>query len=103
MQKSLAEGFGLTVTEAMWKGKPVIASGVGGIRSQIVDGESGILLPDATDVAACGRAIQSLLVNPELAGRLGAAARERAREFFLPDRHLLQYAELILQVMPEAA
>ena len=102
VQKSLAEGFGLTVTEAMWKGKPVIASGVGGIRSQIVDGESGILLPDATDVAACGRAIQSLLVNPELAGRLGAAARERAREFFLPDRHLLQYAELILQTIPEA-
>ena len=103
VQKSLAEGFGLTVTEAMWKGKPVIASGVGGIRSQIVDGESGILLPDATDVAACGRAIRDLLANPERAARLGVAARERAREMFLPDRHLLQYAELILQAIPEAA
>ena len=103
VQKSLAEGFGLTVTEAMWKGKPVIASSVGGIRRQIVDGESGILLPDAADEAACGRAIQSLLVDPEMAKRLGVAARERARELFLPDRHLLQYAELILETMPEAA
>ncbi len=103
VQKSLAEGFGLTVTEAMWKGKAVIASGVGGIRHQIIDGESGILLPDAADLAACGRAMRELLLNPALAERLGAAARERARHNFLPDRHLLQYAELILDTMPEAA
>ena len=103
VQKSLAEGFGLTVTEAMWKGKPVVASAVGGIRPQIIDGETGILLPDASDVETCGRAIRDLLMNPERAARMGAAARERARDLFLPDRHLLQYAELILESMPEAA
>ncbi|MYD36529.1 MAG: glycosyltransferase [Dehalococcoidia bacterium] len=103
VQKSLAEGFGLTVTEAMWKGKPVVASAVGGIRQQIVDGQSGILLPDPSDEAACGQAIRNLLANPAWATELGATARERARELFLPDRHLLQYAELILDTMPEAA
>ncbi len=103
VQKSLAEGFGLTVTEAMWKGKPVVASAVGGIRQQIVDGQSGILLPNPSDEAACGQAIRDLLANPAWAAELGAAAKERARELFLPDRHLLQYAELILDTMPEAA
>ena len=103
VQKSLAEGFGLTVTEAMWKGKPIVASAVGGIRQQIIDGQSGILLPDPLDEAACGQAIRDLLANPVWAAELGAAARERARELFLPDRHLLQYAELILETMPEAA
>ena len=103
VQKSLAEGFGLTVTEAMWKGKPIVASAVGGIRQQIIDGQSGILLPDPLDVAACGQAIGKLLTNPTWAAELGAAARERARELFLPDRHLLQYAQLILETMPEAA
>ena len=103
VQKSLAEGFGLTVTEAMWKGKPLVASAVGGIRQQIIDGESGILLPDASDVEACARAIRELLMDPERAAKMGAAARERARELFLPDRHLLQYAELVLGTMPEAA
>ncbi len=103
VQKSLAEGFGLTVTEAMWKGKPIVASAVGGIRQQVIDGETGILLPDASDVEACGRAIRDLLMNPEKAAQMGAAARERTRDLFLPDRHLLQYAELILESMPEAA
>ena len=103
VQKSLAEGFGLTVTEAMWKGKPIVASAAGGIQQQIVNGQSGILLPDPSDEAACGRAIRDMLANPAWAAKLGAGARERARELFLPDRHLLQYAELILGTMPEAA
>ncbi len=103
VQKSLAEGFGLTVTEAMWKGKPVVASAVGGIQQQIIDGQSGILLPDPSNEAACGQAIRDLLANPAWAAELGAAAKERARELFLPDRHLLQYAELIMETMPEAA
>ncbi len=103
VQKSLAEGFGLTVTEAMWKGKPVVASAAGGIRQQIIDGQSGILLPNPSDEAACGEAIRNLLADPAWAAKLGAGARERARELFLPDRHLLQYAELILETMPEAA
>ena len=103
VQKSLAEGFGLTVTEAMWKGKAIVASAAGGIRQQIVNGQSGILLSDPWSEAACGQAIRNLLVNPVWAAELGAAAKERARELFLPDRHLLQYAELILDTMPEAA
>lgn len=103
VQKSLAEGFGLTVTEAMWKGKPVVASAVGGIRQQVINGQSGILLPNPSDEAACGQAIRNLLANAAWAAELGSAAKERARELFLPDRHLLQYAELILDTMPEAA
>ena len=103
VQKSLAEGFGLTVTEAMWKGKPIVASDAGGIRQQIIDGQSGILLSDPSDEAACGRVIRELLANPARAAKLGAAAKERARELFLPDRHLLEYARLILETMPEAA
>src|SRR6266498_3540444 len=61
VQKSLAEGFGLTVAEAMWKARPVVATRVGGIQDQIVDGESGVLVDDPADLAAVGGAIDSLL------------------------------------------
>ena len=94
VQKSLVEGFGLTVTEPMWKGRPVLASKVGGIRDQIVDGESGVLLDDPTDLAAFGRQLADLVVDDERCERIGAAARERVREQFLGDRHLLQYVDL---------
>jgi trehalose synthase len=94
VQKSLAEGFGLTVTEAMWKARPVVASGVGGITDQIIDGEQGLLLKDPTDLAALGNALNRLLGDPAEAQRLGKAARARATERFLGDRHLLQYADL---------
>ena len=70
VQKSLAEGFGLTVAEGMWKGRPVVGSAVGGIQDQIADG-TGILLPDPTDLPAFGRAVRTLLDDPELAARLG--------------------------------
>jgi len=93
-QKSIAEGFGLTVVEAMWKGRPIVASAVGGISEQIVDGEHGLLLDDPTDLAAFGGAVRRLLDDPELAARLGANARRRATEEFLGDRHLEQWAEL---------
>jgi trehalose synthase len=98
VQKSLAEGFGLTVAEAMWKSRPVVASAVGGIADQIVDGESGVLLDDPADLAAFGAAITRLLADPAEARRLGRNARRRVRERFLPDRHLLQYAELVAQL-----
>ena len=94
VQKSLFEGFVLTVTEPMWKGKPVVASKVGGIQDQIVDGESGLLLLDPADVDAFGRVVASLLADEELAARLGAGARERVRDRFLGDRHLIQYVDL---------
>ena len=95
VQKSLMEGFGLTVAEAMWKARPVVASGIGGILDQVVDEENGLLLRDPTDHAEVGTAMRRLLENPELAERLGGAARERVREQFLPDRQLRQWIELI--------
>lgn len=94
VQKSLVEGFGLTVTEAMWKGRPVIASAIGGIRDQIVDGESGLLIDDPRDLGAFAATLERLLADPDLAARIGIAGRERVRDMFLGDRHLIRYMEL---------
>jgi trehalose synthase len=93
VQKSLAEGFGLTVAEGMWKGRPVIGSAVGGIQDQIVDG-TGVLLRDPADLAAFGSKVRWLLDNRDTAERMGRAAHAYVREHYLGDRHLLQYAEL---------
>ncbi|MEA2647328.1 MAG: trehalose synthase [Chloroflexota bacterium] len=95
VQKSLAEGFGLTVAEGMWKGRPVVASRIGGIQDQIEDGVTGILLDDATDLAAYGAAVVDLLNNPEKAVTIGDAARERVRDEFLGARSLMQYMQLL--------
>jgi trehalose synthase len=95
VQKSLHEGFGLTVTEAMWKGRPVLASAVGGIQEQVEDGVSGVLLKDPTDLDAFGQALRALLEDPERAARLGRAAHERVREHFLGVDHLLKYARVL--------
>jgi trehalose synthase len=95
VQKSIAEGFGLTVAEGMWKARPVVASRIGGIQDQIEDGASGILLPDPTDLEAYGAAVRDLLQNPDRARRIGLAAQERVRGEFLSVRSLLQYLELI--------
>jgi trehalose synthase len=96
-QKSLAEGFGLTVVEAMWKATPVVATAVGGIADQIVDGESGLLIRDPTDLAGFGAAVEELLCDPSRAAAMGAAAQQRARDF-LPDVHLAKWAELLTRV-----
>src|SRR2546429_545474 len=82
VQKSLAEGFGLTVAEAMWKARPVVASRVGGIEDQIVDGVTGVLLDDPFDLAAYGAAVRDLLQDPERAERLGREAQQRVRDEF---------------------
>ncbi len=103
VQKSLHEGFGLTVTEAMWKARPVVASAVGGIQDQIEDGVSGVLLKDPNDLEAFGAALTAILADPERARRMGEAARERVREHFLGIRHLLQYAQLIERMDAEIA
>ncbi|MGH3664548.1 MAG: glycosyltransferase [Egibacteraceae bacterium] len=95
VQKSIAEGFGLTVAEAMWKARPVVASAVGGIVDQIENDRSGLLLADPTDGASLGAALGRLLGDPDLAARLGAAAKERVTGAFLGERHLRQYAELL--------
>ena len=99
VQKSLVEGFGLTVAEAMWKTRPVVASAVGGINDQIVDGESGCLLADPTDLAAFGETINSLLRDPAERERLGRQARERVRDQFMGDRHLIQYGKLLDELL----
>jgi len=95
VQKSLREGFGLTVTEAMWKSRPVVASAIGGIRDQIEDGKSGYLLADPTDLDAFAETVREVLEDPADAARVGHAAHERVREHFLGVRHLLQYAQLL--------
>jgi trehalose synthase len=97
-QKSLAEGFGLTVAEAMWKAKPIVASAAGGIVDQIVSGEHGLLIDDPRDLAEFGRAVRRLLDDPRYAAELGVNAQRRANEEFLGDRHLAQYAQLFAQL-----
>lgn len=93
IQKSLREGFGLVVTEAMWKGKPVVASNIGGIPLQIRNGRNGYLC-EPLDVEGFAERIVRLLKDKELADRLGEAARETVRKKFLITRHLLDYLSL---------
>jgi trehalose synthase len=94
VQKSLAEGFGLTVSEAMWKARPVVASNVGGIQDQVQHERSGLLLDDPSDLRAYGDAVTRLLEQPAISTDMGMEAQERVRENFLNDRHLRQYADL---------
>jgi trehalose synthase len=96
-QKSLREGFGLTVTEAMWKGRPVVASRIGGIQDQIVDGEHGLLV-DPTDLLGFGNAVRRVLEDPALGARLGTNARRRVADSYLGVRHLIQYADLLAEL-----
>jgi trehalose synthase len=95
VQKSLAEGFGLTVAEAMWKARPVVASRIGGIQDQIEDGESGMLLDDPQDLAAYGQAVTALLDDPEKAERIGEEARKRVLASFLGSHSLMNYLKLL--------
>jgi trehalose synthase len=103
VQKSLVEGFGLTVAEAMWKTRAVVASAVGGINDQIVDGESGRLLADPTDLAAFGTIVSDLLHDPAERLRLGQEARQRVLDQFMGDRHLIQYGQLLDELLVRAA
>jgi trehalose synthase len=99
VQKSLVEGFGLTVTEAMWKGRPVLASAVGGIQDQIVHARDGVLLDDPHDLDTFGQLLVRLLTDADLAAALGAAARARVQDQFLGDRHLAQYVTLFADLL----
>lgn len=95
VQKSLAEGFGLTVAEAMWKRRPVVAGRIGGIQDQIVDGVSGTLIADPRDLRTFGAAVSGLLADEPRATRIGVQAQARVRENFLGPHHLGRYFELI--------
>ena len=100
VQKSLAEGFGLTVAEAMWKGRPVIGSAVGGIVDQVADG-AGLLLDDPSDLTAFGSSVRWMLDHPAEAKRLGRAGQAYTRQHFVGDLHLLRYAELVEAVITD--
>jgi trehalose synthase len=98
VQKSLAEGFGLTVAEAMWKQRPVVASRIGGIRDQIEDGRSGVLLSDPRDLQQVGAAVTELLADGERAQQIGLAAQLRVQQQFLGPHHLGRYFEVMHRV-----
>ena len=95
VQKSLREGFGLTVTEAMWKARPVVASAVGGIRDQVQHGVSGILLKNPADRQAFAASLGKLLEDPALAGRLGRNARARVTQNYLGLDIVAHYDDLL--------
>lgn len=97
LQKSLREGFGLTVAEAMWKGTPVIGGNVGGIRHQIEDGVNGFLVSSVEEAA---ERIVNLVQNRDLQQELGHEARETVRKHFLLTRYLEQYLDLFNSFEP---
>lgn len=98
VQKSFKEGFGLTVAEAMWKRRPVVASRVGGIQDQIDDHRTGRLIDDPYDIAAFGTAVRDLIADPEAAHAMGDAAHAAVYENYLAPRMLRQYAELVCEL-----
>jgi trehalose synthase len=91
IQKSVREGFGLVVSEALWKQRPVVAGRVGGIPLQLVDGETGYLV---TTTEECAQRVGELLGNPVLSDEMGAAGREFVRERFLITRYLRDYLSM---------
>jgi trehalose synthase len=96
IQKSLREGFGLTVTEALWKKKPVVASAVGGIPAQIVHKHTGLLVHSVEGTAY---QIRVLLANPDQARKLGEQGHKHVREHFLITSNLRRYLTLFLHAM----
>jgi trehalose synthase len=95
VQKSLGEGFGLTVSEALWKSRPVVASAVGGIPLQVRNKFTGLL---SHGIPGTAHAIKQLLTNPEYADWLGKNGREHVRQNFLITRHLRDYLLLFLSL-----
>lgn len=95
VQKSLQEGFGLTVTEAMWKANPVVASAVGGIQDQIEDGVQGLLIKDPTDLDAFAAALARIFDDPVEARRMGDRGHARVIERYLGLDALLRFGALI--------
>jgi trehalose synthase len=98
VQKSAKEGFGLSVTEALWKGKPVVASNVGGIAHQITDGENGFLR-EADDEHGFADAVLEIMNNPKLGTELGKKAKESVRKKFLMTRLLSDYLDLLNDIL----
>jgi trehalose synthase len=97
VKKSVQEGFGLGVTEGLWKARPVVATRVGGHQEQIEHGRTGLLV-DRGDAAGFGAAIDELLYDPELGRRLGAAGREHVRHRLLADRHFIDWMRVFIEL-----
>ncbi len=95
VQKAVKSGFGLAVSEAMWKGKPVIGGTAGGIAAQVIDDVTGFIVHSVEGAAF---RIRSLLNNPGMMGRMGGAGREHVRRHFLITRHLSDYLTLLKSV-----
>jgi trehalose synthase len=95
LQKSIREGFGLTVTEALWKGRPTVAGNVGGIPLQIEDGVGGYLVDSASE---CAQRSIEILADPELGKQLGRAGKEHARRRFLSPRLLRDWLHMLADI-----
>jgi trehalose synthase len=101
LQKSLREGFGLTISEGLWKGRPVVGGDVGGIPLQIQDGETGYLV---TSVEECAKRVLELMRNPARARKMGERGREVVRQNFLSTANLRNYLRLFTDLtQPRAA
>jgi len=98
LQKSIREGFGLTVSEAQWKGTPVVASRVGGIPEQVIDGKTGFLV-DPRDIQGCADKVSLLLKDKKLVAEMGKEARKFIKKKFLITRHLDDYLDLLTDVL----
>ena len=96
LQKSIVEGFGLTVTEGMWKGKPVIGGKVGGIKLQIKNGQNGFLVTNPED---CAKTIVRLFKNPKEAKRVSQSAKESVRTNYLMPRLLRDYLKIMVEIL----
>jgi len=97
IQKSIREGFGLTVSEAQWKETPVVASNVGGIPEQVIDGQTGFLV-DPQDISGCADKVATLIRDKKLAAKMGKAAKQFVKQKFLITRHLDDYLNLLIDV-----
>jgi trehalose synthase len=102
-QKSIREGFGLTIIEGMGKHRPVVAPAFGAIPEQVIDGRTGMLVADPLELAGFGRAVRDLLRDPERAGRIGAAGRDHCARRFLLDRQLGECAEFFARLCTTTA
>jgi trehalose synthase len=98
VQKSIKEGFGLTVTEALWKGKPTIGGAVGGIPNQIIHKQTGALVHS---VEGCAYQIRYLLTHPEFAKQLGQNGREHVKENFLMTTNVRRWLLLFKMLLGE--
>ena len=95
LQKSIREGFGLTVSEAQWKETPVVASRVGGIPEQVIDGKTGL---DPHDIKRCADKVTTLIKDKKLSAKMGKDAKEFVKQNFLITRHLDDYLNLLIDV-----